>query len=62
MKVNGRVTVKTDDGSRRPGVVLAVEKFSEGATYLASLGDYPPGIWFFNESGYQDGIPMGKVE
>ncbi len=30
MKVNDRVTVKTDGGPRRPGVVLAVEEFSEG--------------------------------
>ncbi len=29
MKVNDRVTVKTDGGPRRPGVVLAVEEFSE---------------------------------
>ncbi|EAN9892921.1 TPA: hypothetical protein OQN03_002961, partial [Shigella flexneri] len=26
MKVNDRVTVKTDGGPRRPGVVLAVEE------------------------------------
>ena len=30
MKVNDRVTVKTDGGPRRPGVVLAIEEFSEG--------------------------------
>lgn len=33
MKVNDRVTVKTDGGPRRPGVVLAVEEFSEGTMY-----------------------------
>lgn len=47
MKVNDRVTVKTDGGPRRPGVVLAVEEFSEGTMYLVSLEDYPLGIWFF---------------
>lgn len=36
MKVNDRVTVKTDGGPRRPGVVLAVEEFSEGTMYLVS--------------------------
>lgn len=41
MKVNDRVTVKTDGGPRRPGVVLAVEEFSEGTMYLVSLEDYP---------------------
>ncbi len=51
MKVNDRVTVKTDGGPRRPGVVLAVEEFSEGTMYLVSLEDYPLGIWFFNEAG-----------
>ncbi len=45
MKVNDRVTVKTDGGPRRPGVVLAVEEFSEGTMYLVSLEDYPLGIW-----------------
>ena len=49
MKVNDRVTVKTDGGPRRPGVVLAIEEFSEGTMYLVSLEDYPLGIWFFNE-------------
>lgn len=39
MKVNDRVTVKTDGGPRRPGVVLAVEEFSEGTMYLVSLED-----------------------
>ncbi len=43
MKVNDRVTVKTDGGPRRPGVVLAVEEFSEGTMYLVSLEDYPLG-------------------
>ena len=51
MKVNDRVTVKTDGGPRRPGVVLAIEEFSEGTMYLVSLEDYPLGIWFFNELG-----------
>ena len=39
MKVNDRVTVKTDGGPRRPGVVLAVEEFSEGTMYLVSMED-----------------------
>ena len=56
MKVNDRVTVKTDGGPRRAGKVLAVEDFSEGTMYLVSLEDYPQGIWFFNESGHRDGI------
>ncbi|OMP12377.1 Dextransucrase DSRB [Corchorus olitorius] len=55
MKVNDRVTVKTDGGPRRPGVVLAIEEFSEGVMYLVSLEDYPLGIWFFNELGHEDG-------
>ena len=62
MKVNDRVTVKTDGGPRRPGVVLAVEEFSEGTMYLVSLEDYRLGIWFFNEAGYQDGIFVEKGE
>ncbi|EHG0762681.1 protein DsrB [Salmonella enterica] len=62
MKVNDRVTVKTDGGPRRPGVVLAVEEFSEGTMYLVSLEDYPLGIWFFNEPGHQDGIFVEKAE
>ncbi|XNM73363.1 protein DsrB [Escherichia coli] len=62
MKVNDRVTVKTDGGPRRPGVVLAVEEFSEGAIYLVSLEDYPLGIWFFNEAGHQDSIFVEKAE
>ena len=52
MKVNDRVTVKTDGGPRRPGVVLAIEEFNEGTMYLVSLEDYPLGIWFFNELGH----------
>ncbi len=42
MKVNDRVTVKTDGGPRRPGVVLAVEEFSEGTMYLLSPQRYRP--------------------
>ncbi len=56
MKVNDRVTVKTDGGPRRPGKVLAVEDFSEGTMFLVALEDYPLGIWFFNEIGHSDGI------
>ncbi|WP_380178940.1 protein DsrB [Kalamiella sp. sgz302252] len=56
MKINDRVTVKTDGGPRRTGTVLAVEDFSEGTMYLVSLEDYPQGIWFFNELGHRDGI------
>ena len=44
MKVNDRVTVKTDGGPRREGVVLEVEQFSEGVMYLVSLEDYPAGV------------------
>ena len=62
MKVNDRVTVKTDGGPRRPGVVLAVEELSEGTMYLVSLEDYSLGIWFFNEAGHQDGIFVEKAE
>ena len=62
MKVNDRVTVKTDGGPRRPGVVLAVEEFSEGTMYLVSLEASPLGIWFFNEAGHQDGIFVEKAE
>ena len=56
MKVNERVTVKTDGGPRRQGTVLAVEEFSEGTMFLVALEDYPLGIWVFNESGHEDGI------
>ncbi|NCH56084.1 protein DsrB [Cronobacter muytjensii] len=62
MNVNDRVTVKTDGGPRRPGVVLAVEPFNEGTMYLVSLEDYPLGIWFFNEKDHPDGIFVEKVE
>lgn len=55
MNVNDRVTVKTDGGPRREGVILAVETFNEGIMYLISLEDYPGGIWFFNEIGSLEG-------
>ena len=50
MKVNDRVTVKTDGGPRRPGVVLAVEEFSEGTMYLVSLEDRASGRYLCGES------------
>jgi len=56
MKVNDRVTVKTDGGPRRLGTILAVEPFNEGVMYLVSLEDYPLGIWFFNEGDNPEGI------
>jgi hypothetical protein len=62
MKVNDRVTVKTDGGPRRSGMVLAIEEFSEGTMYLVSLDDYPLGIWFFNEKDHPDGVFVEKVE
>lgn len=62
MNINDRVTVKTDGGPRRPGIVLAVEPFSEGTMYLVSLEDYPLGIWFFNETGHPDGIFVEQLE
>ncbi|EMF8143671.1 protein DsrB [Serratia marcescens] len=55
MQVNDRVTVKTDGGPRREGIILAVEVFSEGTMYLVSLDDYPAGVWFFNEIDSRDG-------
>ncbi|QCR35628.1 protein DsrB [Nissabacter sp. SGAir0207] len=55
MKVNDVVTVKTDGGPRREGVILAVEQFNEGVMYLVKLEDYPTGIWFFNEVDSLDG-------
>ncbi|PLR40635.1 hypothetical protein CYR55_04925 [Chimaeribacter californicus] len=55
MKVNDLVTVKTDGGPRREGVILAVEQFNEGIMYLVQLEDYPTGIWFFNEVDSLDG-------
>ncbi|WP_439067481.1 protein DsrB [Serratia ureilytica] len=55
MQVNDRVTVKTDGGPRREGVILAVEVFNEGIMYLVSLEDYPAGVWFFNEIDSRDG-------
>ena len=60
MQVNDRVTVKTDGGPRRSGVVLAIESFSEGTMYLVSLEDYPLGIWFFNAIGHPHGIFVEK--
>ncbi|WP_435926942.1 protein DsrB [Dryocola sp. BD613] len=62
MNINDRVTVKTDGGPRRSGVVLAVEQFSEGTMYLVSLEDYPLGIWFFNETGHPDGIFVEQLQ
>lgn len=56
MKVNDKVTVKTDSAPRREGVILAVETFSEGTMYLVALEDYPHGIWFFNELAHPEGI------
>lgn len=56
MKVDDRVSVKTDGGPRRTGTILAVEPFSEGTMFLVVLEDYPQGIWFFNESSHQDGV------
>ncbi len=55
MQVNDRVTVKTDGGPRRSGVVLAIESFSEGTMYLVSLKTI---LWdlVFNEIGHPDGI------
>lgn len=55
MQINDRVTVKTDGGPRREGVILAVEVFNEGTMYLVSLEDYPTGVWFFNEIDSRDG-------
>ncbi|HID8411148.1 TPA: protein DsrB [Serratia marcescens] len=55
MQVNDRVTVKTDGGPRREGVILTVEVFNEGTMYLVSLEDYPAGVWFFNEIDSRDG-------
>ncbi|MFK8873580.1 protein DsrB [Serratia sarumanii] len=55
MQVNDRVTVKTDGGPRRKGIILAVEVFNEGTMYLVSLDDYPAGVWFFNEIDSRDG-------
>ncbi len=62
MKVNDRVTVKTDGGPRREGTILAVEPFSEGVMYLVSLADYPGGIWFFNEVGSLAGTFVEPME
>lgn len=55
MKVNDLVTVKTDGGPRREGIILTVEEFNEGTMYLVALEDYPAGIWFFNETDSRDG-------
>ena len=38
MQVNDRVTVKTDGGPRRSGVVLAIESFSEGTMISGFTG------------------------
>ena len=56
MKVNDRVSVKTDGGPRRVGTILAMEPFNEGTMFLVALEDYPLGIWFFNETHQPDGI------
>lgn len=62
MKVSDRVTVKTDGGPRRVGVILAVEPFNEGTIFLVALDDYPLGIWFFNETEHADGIFVEPFE
>ena len=56
MKVNDRVSVKTDGGPRRTGTILAMEPFKEGTMFLVALEDYPLGIWVFNERHQPDGI------
>ncbi|ARF49973.1 MULTISPECIES: protein DsrB [Pantoea] len=56
MKVDDRVSVKTDGGPRRIGTILAVEPFNEGTMFLVALDDYPQGIWFFNENNHRDGV------
>lgn len=56
MQTGEWVTVKTADGPRRKGKVLAVETFSEGVMFLVALDDYPKGVWFFNEKNDPDGI------
>ena len=50
MKVNDRVSVKTDGGPRRIGTVLAMEPFNEGTMFLVALEDYPLGIWLDRKS------------
>ena len=62
MKVNDRVTVKTDGGPRRPGVVLAVEEFSEGTMYRFRWKTTRSASGSFNEAGHQDGIFVEKAE
>lgn len=53
--VNQQVTVKTADGPRRQGIVLAAEVFNEGTMYLVALETYPQGVWFFNERQCSEG-------
>ena len=60
MQVNDRVTVKTDGGPRRSGVVLAIESFSRRDDVSAFAGRPSLGIWFFNEIGHPDGIFVEK--
>lgn len=62
MKVNDRVTVKTDGGPRRLAWYWQLRSLVKAIMYPVSLEDYPLGIWFFNEAGHQDGIFVEKAE
>lgn len=61
MQVNDRVTVKTDGGPRRSGVVLAIESFSEGVMYPFRWKITRSGSGF-NENGHPDGIFVERDE
>ena len=47
MQVNDRVTVKTDGGPRRSGVVLAIESCLEGGVFVVWVGGYTRGLGVF---------------
>ncbi|MEX5821867.1 hypothetical protein AB6H18_18960 [Enterobacter hormaechei] len=62
MKVNDRVTVKTDGGPRRRAWFWQSKSLMKAQCLLVSLEDYPLGIWFFNELGHPDGIFVETAE
>ncbi|VEC80374.1 Dextransucrase DSRB [Raoultella ornithinolytica] len=55
MQVNDRVTVKTDGGPRRSGVVLAIESFSEGTCIWFRWKTTRWGSGFLTKQGIRTG-------
>lgn len=62
MKINDRVTVKTNGGPCHLGTVLAVEHYNKSVMYLVALEDYPIGIWFFDDIDHTKGVLIELYE